>query len=151
MGTPAEVISLHDDHQVTEVDVNKIRTRFRLRTPQESKIQELAESIKLCGLINPITIDSEYYLLAGWHRWSSYQYLGYKTIPCIIKDTTELRGELIEVEENLSRTELDAIEVAEHIERREEILEQLGIRMKNGGNQYSKGMIPLPILQSSWG
>ena len=62
MGTPAEVISLHDDHQVTEVDVNKIRTRFRLRTPQESKIQELAESIKLCGLINPITIDSEYYL-----------------------------------------------------------------------------------------
>ena len=151
MGTPAEVISLHDDHQVTEVDVNKIRTRFRLRTPQESKIQELAESIKLCGLINPITIDSEYYLLAGWHRWSSYQYLGYKTIPCIIKDTTELRGELIEVEENLSRTELDAIEVAEHIERREEILDQLGIRMKNGGNQYSKGMVTTPDLAKQLG
>ena len=38
MATPAEVISLHDHQQVTEVDVNKIKMRFRLRTPQESKI-----------------------------------------------------------------------------------------------------------------
>ena len=63
MAVPAEVISLHDDHQVTEVEISKIRTRFRLRTPKEEKIAELAESIKLCGLINPVTIDSDYYLL----------------------------------------------------------------------------------------
>ena len=149
--TPAEVINLHDDLQIQEVEVSKIKTRFRLRTPKEEKIQELAESISLCGLINPITIDSEYYLLAGFHRWKSYMHLGYRTIPAVIKDTSKLRGELIEVEENLSRVELDAIEVAEHIDRREQILNDLGIRMKNGGNQYSSGMVTTPELAKQLG
>ncbi|QNJ18116.1 DNA methylase family protein [Synechococcus sp. A18-40] len=151
MTMSAEVISLHDDLTVTEVAVNKIRTRFRLRTPQDDKIEELAHSIKLCGLINPVTIDQDYYLLAGWHRWQSYIHLGYKTIPCIIKDTTQLRGELIEVEENLSRVELDAIEVAEHIDRREQILQEMGLRMNNGGNQYSEGMTTTPELAKQLG
>ena len=149
--SPTEVISLHEDLQVTEIDVSKIKTRFRLRTPKDEKIVELAESIKLCGLINPVTIDSEYFLLAGFHRWKSYIHLGYKTIPAVIKDTSRLRGELIEVEENLSRVELDAIEVAEHIDRREQILSDLGIRMKNGGNQYSSGMITTPELAKQLG
>lgn len=149
--TPAEVINLHEDLQVREVEVGKIRTRFRLRNPKKEKVGELAESIKLCGLINPITIDNDYFLLAGWHRWSAYKVLGYKTIPCIIRDTTRLRGELIECEENISRVELDAIEIAEHIERREEILNELGIRMKNGGNQYSVGMVTTPELAKQLG
>ena len=149
--TNAEVISLHEDLQVTEVEVSKIKTRLRLRTPKDEKIEELAESIKLCGLINAVTIDSEYYLLAGFHRWSAYKLLGYKTIPAVIKDTSKLRGELIEVEENLSRVELDAIEVAEHIDRREQILSDLGIRMKNGGNQYSSGMVTTPELAKQLG
>ena len=148
---PAEVISLHEDLKVTEVEVSKIRTRLRLRTPKEEKIQELASSIQICGLINPVTIDSDYFLLAGYHRWQSYIFLGYTTIPAVIKDTSKLRGELIEVEENLSRVELDAIEVAEHIDRREQILNELGIRMKNGGNQYSSGMVTTPELAKQLG
>ena len=36
-----EIITLHEDHQVTEVEVSRIRTRFRLRTPQEEKIEEI--------------------------------------------------------------------------------------------------------------
>ena len=141
MSVPAEIITLHEDHQVTEVEVSRIRTRFRLRTPQEEKIEEIAESIRLVGLISPITISSDYYLLAGYHRWQSYIKLGYKTIPAIIRDTSKLKGELIEIEENISRIELDAIEIAEHIERREQILEDLGLRMKNGGNPIFGGMI----------
>ena len=59
MSVPAEIITLHEDHQVTEVEVSRIRTRFRLRTPQEEKIEEIAESIRLVGLISPITISSD--------------------------------------------------------------------------------------------
>ena len=151
MSVPAEIITLHEDHQVTEVEVSRIRTRFRLRTPQEEKIEEISESIKLVGLINPVTISSDYYLLAGYHRWQSYIKLGYKTIPAIIRDTTKLKGELIEIEENISRIELDAIEIAEHIERREQILEDLGLRMKNGGNQYSGGMLTTPEIAKQLG
>ena len=114
--------------EVIEVDVSQIRTRFRLRTPDEDKIKELADSIKIAGLINPITIDQNNYLIAGFHRWSAYKELGYEYIPAIIKDVSDFQSELISIDENLKRNELNHIEVAEHIVRREELLEELGVR-----------------------
>ena len=149
--TASVVVPLHPEMEVTEVDVNSIKTKFRLRNHDDQKIKEISESIKICGLINPITVDSDLYLLAGYHRWKAYELLGFSTIPAVIKDTTELRGELIEVEENLARNELNHIEVADHINRREEILNQLGMRMQNGGNQYSKGMLTTSDLAKQVG
>ena len=127
--------------EVVEVNVSDIKSRIRLRTPDENKIKEIADSIKTCGLIHPITIDAENYIVAGFHRWSSYKLLGYRTIPCIISDTSALNNKLKEIEENLKRNEIDAIETGVHIRERESILEQLGMRMKRGGNQYSKGLL----------
>ncbi len=149
--TASSVVPLQREMEVVDVEVSKIQTKFRLRNPDEAKIREIAESIKVCGLINPICVDRDLFLLAGFHRWSAYKLLGYQTIPCIIKDTTKLRGELIEVEENLSRNELNHIEVADHINRREEILNQLGLRMMNGGNQYSEGLITTQDLADQVG
>ena len=135
----AEVLPLYKGMEVEEVEVAKIKTKFRLRTPNDDKIKEVATSIKLCGLINPITVTRELYLLAGYHRWKAYEQLGYKTIPAVIHDEDKLKGELVEVEENLARNELNAIEESEHLGRREEILTELGLLMPFGGNQYSKG------------
>jgi len=137
----AEVVPLYKGMEVKEVEVNKIKSKFRLRTPNDEKIQEIAGSIKLCGLINPVTIDANFYLLAGYHRWKAFELLGYTHIPAVIHDEDKLRGELVEVEENLSRNELNAIEESEHLGRREEILEELGMLMPFGGNQYSKGKV----------
>jgi len=127
--------------EVVEVNVSDIKTRIRLRTPNENKIKELADSIATCGLIHPITIDTENYLIAGFHRWSSYKLLGYETIPCIISDTSALYNKLKEIDENLKINFIDHLETGIHIRERENLLEQLGMRMKRGGNQYSKGMI----------
>ena len=124
-----------EEIEVVNVPVKKIRCRFRLRNPKESKIREIAESIEQLGLMNPITIDSNNYLIAGFHRLHSYKLLERETIPCIIKDTTHVYGELMEIDENLKRNELNHLEIAEHMVRREELLGELGIRMKNGGNQ----------------
>ena len=137
--------------EVIEVDVSQIRTRFRLRTPDEDKIKELADSIKIAGLINPITIDQNNYLIAGFHRWSAYKELGYEYIPAIIKDVSDFQSELISIDENLKRNELNHIEVAEHIVRREELLEELGVRMKRGGNQYSTGFLTTTELAEQLG
>lgn len=125
--------------EVTEVSIGDIRMRFRLRTPKESKIEEIAASIKQLGLLNPITITKDYYLIAGFHRLHACKLLNYKTIPAVIKDTTKVYGELMEIDENLKRNELNHIEIAEHMVRREELLEELGVRMKKGGNQYTNG------------
>ena len=54
--------------EVVDIDVSTIKTRLRLRTPDENKVIELADSIKLCGLLNPITIDIDHFLIAGFHR-----------------------------------------------------------------------------------
>ena len=82
--------------------------------------------------MNPITIDGENYLIAGNHRLSAHKLLGYQTIPCIRQETSKIYGELMEVMENISRAELNHIEIAEHMVKREELLGQLGLRMKNG-------------------
>ena len=129
--------AMHKGMVVEEVLVSSIRTKFRLRTPDEEKIREIATSISFCGLINPVSITSDGWLLAGYHRWKAFELLGYATIPAVIHDENELRGELVEVEENLTRNELNCIEVAEHIQRREQLLTELGMIMPLGGNQHN--------------
>ena len=77
---------------VEEIDVNEIQIRYRLRTPKEHTINEIANSIRTHGLLNPITIDSKNFLIAGFHRLHAYKLLGLKTIPAIKKDTTRVYG-----------------------------------------------------------
>ena len=137
--------------EITEVAIKDVRMRFRLRTPKDEKIVELAASIKRCGLVNAITIDSENYLIAGFHRLHACKLLEHKTIPAVIKDTSKEYGELMEIDENLKRNELNHIEIAEHMVRREEILELLGVRMKKGGNQYTEGMVTTDELAEEVG
>ena len=123
--------------QITEIPVSDIKVKFRLRTPSESKIQEIAESISQVGLLNPVTLDSSLNLIAGFHRLTAYKALGKESIPSIIKESTPEFGELMEVDENLKRNELNHIEVAEHIVRREELMDQLGLTYSQGDNRFT--------------
>jgi len=125
--------------KVVEIPISKISVRFRLRTPSESKISEIADSIQQIGLMNPITLDSAYNLIAGYHRLLAFRLLGKDTIPCIIKESkNEIFNELMEIDENLKRNELNHIEVAEHIVKREELLSELGLTYSAGDNHHTK-------------
>ena len=75
---------------VQEIPIESVKIRFRLRTPKEERIVDLAESIKMIGLLNPITIDNQNYLIAGYHRLHAHKHLGLKTVPAIIKDFTRV-------------------------------------------------------------
>jgi len=101
------------------------------------KVSELAESIKIVGLINPITIDNDNTLIAGAHRYEACKYLGFDEIECIVLDCDELRTELAEIDENLIRNELDPISIGELAIRRDEILDALGLRAKQGDNRFT--------------
>ena len=137
--------------EVVEVAVAEIKCRIRLRTPDDRKVEELAESIRTCGLMHPILIDTENYLIAGFHRLSAYKLLGTEKIPSFISDTSELYNKLKEIDENLARNEIDHIEISTHIVEREHILEKLGVRMPRGGNQYTEGMISTAELAEQLG
>ena len=101
---------------VEEMPIEDIKIRFRLRKPKEDRIQELATSIKQVGLINAVTVDSENYLICGWHRVNAMKFLGYETIPVIKKETSRINNQLMEVLENISRVDIvSTIEYAEHM------------------------------------
>jgi ParB family chromosome partitioning protein len=117
--------------------ISEIRIKIRLRASSEENIQEIADSINEIGLINPISIDTDNNLIAGFHRLQAYKLLGFKEIPAIISTQKELKARLQEIDENLKRAELTSIEKSTHIEERENILRQLGKMAVKGDNRYS--------------
>ena len=117
--------------------VEDVKVRIRLRASNEENIRDIAESIKDIGLISPITVDTEGNLIAGFHRLQAHKLLGIKEIPVIISTQKDLKAKLQEIDENLKRSELNAIEKSVHIEERERILKQLDLLSVKGDNRYS--------------
>lgn len=123
--------------KLLDVKIADIKIKTRLRSTSEDNIREIAESIRDIGLINPITIDNEYNLIAGFHRLQAYKSIGLRSIPAIISGQQELNARLQEIDENLKRSELTAIEKSAHIEERENILRQLDKMAVKGDNRFS--------------
>mgnify|MGYP002776997319 CR=1 FL=1 len=121
------------------VAIKQVRIGPNRRPVKGEKVSELMESIKANGLLNPITVDREYNLIAGLHRLTACKMLGYEQIECNILDYDDIKqARLAEIDENLIRSELDALERAELWEERDRLLAQMGIRAKRGQNQYSR-------------
>ena len=136
---------------VEQIPLDQIKVRIRLRTPKESKVADIAESIKTIGLLNPITVDQDNYIVAGYHRYCAQQLLKAKYIDAIRKDFSKVYSELGEIDENLKRSELNHIEVSEHLQRREILLGQLGLRMKSGFNKEKDGKLTTTQLATELG
>ena len=84
----------------------------------EEALNELANSIKVHGVISPIIVkqvDERYFIIAGERRWRASRIAGLKTIPCIVKDYTEQQISEIAIIENLQREDLNPIESAKAI------------------------------------
>jgi ParB family chromosome partitioning protein len=117
--------------------VSEIKIKTRLRATSQENIQDIAASIREVGLINPILIDTEGNLIAGYHRLQAHKLLDLEEIPAIISSQRELKAHLQEIDENLKRAELTAIEKSVHIEHREDILRQLDQMAVKGDNRFS--------------
>ena len=78
-------------------------------------IEELAESIKVYGVIQPIIVtkkDSFYEIVAGERRWRASKKAGLTEIPCIIRENDERTNKEIALIENIQREDLNPIEKA---------------------------------------
>lgn len=111
----------------------------RKRPLDEARVAGLEGSIAAVGLLQPIVVTDTLGLVAGRHRLEAVRRLGWQSIPARIAPLDALRAELAEIDENLIRQELTALEEAEHLQRRVEILEALGERAQVGwnGNQHT--------------
>lgn len=104
------------------------------RPVDETKVKALAESIERIGLMHPIAVDEDRNVLAGVHRVRAFELLGRKAIPAIVHMLRDAKRELATLDENLCRNEIKAAEWGALLNRRDELLEQLGQRATTGTN-----------------
>lgn len=82
----------------------------------EERLEELAESIRTLGLVQPITVeplgDGTYQIIAGERRWRAAQRAGLQEIPVYIRTTNASERRELTLIENIQRQDLNAIEVA---------------------------------------
>ena len=80
-------------------------------------------SIKELGLLNPITVYRDVVLVAGYHRLEACKALKWKEIPVINLEDDNLKAEQAQIDENIIRNKLTALEMAEQLMRRKKIYE----------------------------
>jgi len=90
-------------------------------------IDELAESIKLKGVLQPITVNQDGRLLAGERRLRASVRAGLTTIPVIIRESDEVDALEVELSENIYRKDL---EWQERVRLEEKIYETRGLSQR---------------------
>ena len=101
--------------EVNEVEPNRDQPRKHF---DEEALEELADSIKRYGLIQPIIVSKKngyYEIIAGERRWRACKKAGIKTIPAILRDDDEKKNREISLIENIQREDLNTVEKAEGI------------------------------------
>jgi ParB family transcriptional regulator, chromosome partitioning protein len=113
-----------------EININKVSisdlvsNKFQPRkTFDEDSLQELTNSIKGRGIIQPIVVrksnedSSKYEIIAGERRWLSAQKAGLHEVPVVITDADDLKSLEFAIVENVQRNDLNAIEEARGYQR----------------------------------
>lgn len=98
--------------KISEIEPNREQPR---RNFNEDSLQELAESIKQHGVIQPLILqkkDTYYEIIAGERRWRAARMAGLKEIPAIIKEYSSQEVIEIALIENIQREDLNPIEEA---------------------------------------
>lgn len=99
------------------IDIDKIIVKDRIRK-DFGDIQELAEDIKVNGLINPPVVNKNYELLAGERRLRACKSLGWKQIEIHMMDTRDAEHELnVEISENETRKAFSKSERVDYMRR----------------------------------
>lgn len=110
------------NERALDVDSDLLRpNQFQPRsTMDESKIEELARSIRANGIIQPIVVrkkDGGYEIVAGERRWRASQRAGLLKVPVVVRDIPDDRLLAVALIENIQRENLNPIEEA-HAYRR---------------------------------
>ncbi|MBM4309648.1 MAG: chromosome partitioning protein ParB [Deltaproteobacteria bacterium] len=96
-----------------QLPLDQITVKKRVRM-QLGDLQPLMDSLDTRGLMNPVTVNSRYELIAGHRRLESARRLGWDMIEVRIVDARDELGMLeLELEENLHRLDFTTLELAQ--------------------------------------
>ena len=102
---------------LTQIKTNQYQPRLSF---DEKKLQELAESIKKHGVVQPILVreaDKGYELIAGERRMRASKLAGLKKIPAVIAKVSNTQSLEIAILENVQREDLNPLEVSKGYQR----------------------------------
>ena len=115
--------------EMTEIRISDIipnptqpRTEF-----DEEALEELAESIRQLGLIQPITVKRDgdkYIIISGERRWRASERAGLEAMPAYIREVDDTTLHAMALVENIQREDLNAIEISLGMQR---LVEECGL------------------------
>ncbi len=104
--------------KISSIEVNPFQPRSKFN---EEKLEELSQSIKELGLIQPLTLrkvgEDKYQIIAGERRFRAAKLAGLVKVPAFIREAEDDGMLELALVENIQREDLDAIEVAFSYER----------------------------------
>ena len=115
---PARPLVSTSEIEISRIEPNPYQPRTEFN---QEALEELAASIKLLGLIQPITLrplaDGRYQIISGERRFRASQLAGLERVPAYIRKTDDQGMLAMAIVENIQREDLDAIEVALSFQR----------------------------------
>lgn len=137
----SQLIAEPTDGPVTEVAINAItpnprqpRTHF-----DEGALAELAESIRVHGVLQPIVVrpigKGKYELIAGERRWRASQQAGLRQVPVVVKQTDPKGSLEIALIENIQRADIGALESARAYRQ---LMEEFGLTQEQVAERVGK-------------
>lgn len=124
--------------KLTQVEPNNGQPR---RNFNEDSLQELADSIKQHGIIEPLIVQKKgnvYKIIAGERRWRAARIAGLKEIPVILKEYTDQEVFEIALIENIQREDLNPIEEALAYKK---LIDEFGLKQDDVANRVGKSRV----------
>ena len=139
-------------NNIADIPVDQIETNpFQPRTHFDKEaLEELAESIRVQGIIQPITIrqldNNTYQLISGERRFQASKLAGLTSIPAYIRKANDQQMLEMALIENIQRENLNAIEIALSYQR---LLSECNLKQEELGDRVGKKEPPSPITCAS--
>lgn len=122
--------------RLSEIEPNRNQPRVHF---DENALQELAESIKTHGLLQPIVVrpmpGGAYQIVAGERRWRACRIAGLSVVPVIVKELDDKQTMELALIENLQRKDLNPVEEANGYSR---LLKEFSLTQEEVANRVGK-------------
>jgi len=133
---PAQPVVGINEIALSEIQVNPFQPRTHF---DKETLKELSESIKVQGIIQPITVrkltEGEYQLISGERRFQASKMAGLETIPAYVRTANDQQMLEMALIENIQRENLNSLEIAHSYQR---LLSECNLKQEQLGDRVGK-------------
>ena len=139
LGSGSKPVPLLDEIPIDRIEPGRFQPR---KTFAEDKLEELAESIRVQGVVQPIVVretgEAQYEIIAGERRWRAAQRAELTKIPAIVRQVDDEAAIAMSLIENIQREDLNPIEEAQALQR---LLEKFKLTHQELANAVGKSRV----------